>query len=332
MYNNRDQKKPKKMPSSSTTLDWGMFPARPFITQLKMREQLPDLKRSLSQAERYGHHLDRIQPAGISTGTPIQMLSAAEEEEKKLMSGVSFHPSKLTGNKDMLDTALNVKNSLKNQNQNYPKDININSKPKKHDAEKMTNETNASISKNKDKDKNDEEHLTSPTKDKVSENKAAEDTSLQLDPEVERLLNKNKGIKNNLPGSDGVTQEQNKDNFIAPPSIYNQDKNTPRPKEGTRGQLLAKKEAMNLLGDNKGFATTQLAVKKVPIGDTSKSEISKAKDNQHQVKLKNAAELVREQVIKDDRQVKEHVRGTFNLEPDVVAKEGGEELILQKDM
>ncbi|MCC5632311.1 hypothetical protein [Nostoc sphaeroides] len=324
MYN-RAQKKQKKIPSLSSLPDWGMFAVRPFITQLKMREQLPDLKRSLSQAERYGHHLDRIQPAGISTGTPIQMLSAAEEEEKKLMSGVSFHPSKFTDNKDVVDTALNVKNRLKNQNQNYQKDININSKPQKNDAEKMTSETKAL-----NKDKNDEDHLTSLTKDKISENKAAEDTSLPVDPEVERLLNKNKGIKNNLPGSDGVTQEQNKENFIAPPSIYNQDKNTPIPKEGTRGKFLAKKEAMNLLGDNKGFATTQLAVKKVHIGNTAKYESAKAKDNQHQVKLKNAAELVRGQVINEDREVKEHVRGTFNLEPDIVAKEGGEELILQK--
>lgn len=256
------------------------------------------------------------------------MLSAAEEEEKKLMSGVSFQSSKFTDNKDMVNTLLNVKNRLKNQNKNYQKDISINSEPKKSDAEKMTSETKASTSK--DKDKNDEEHLTSPTKDKVSDNKIAEDTSVKLDPEVERLLNKNKGIKNNLPGSGGVTQEQNKDNFIAPPSTYNQDKNTPRPKEGTRGKFLAKKEAMNLLGDKKGFATTQLAVKKVPIGDTAKSESAKAKDNQDQVKLKNAAELVRDQVINEDRQVKEHVRGRFNLDPDIVAKEGGEELILQK--
>jgi hypothetical protein len=53
--------------------------------QLKARSlHLPDLKTSLSQAERYGHHLDKIQPAAISTGTPIQMLSASEEEQNKL--------------------------------------------------------------------------------------------------------------------------------------------------------------------------------------------------------------------------------------------------------
>ncbi|MGB3651594.1 MAG: hypothetical protein WBA41_10330, partial [Rivularia sp. (in: cyanobacteria)] len=115
---------------------------------------------------------------------------------------------------------------------------------------------------------------------------------------------------------------KNQENFIAPPSTYNQDKNAPPPKAGTYSQLLAKKEAMNLLGDNKEFATIQRAVK-ISVG-------SKAKDKQHQVKLKDAAELVRDRVIKDDRQVKEHLRGNFNLEPDIVAKEGGEELILQK--
>ncbi len=45
-------------------------------------------------------------------------------------------------------------------------------------------------------------------------------------------------------------------------------------------------------------------------------ENSKAKDNQHQVELKNAAELVCEQVIEADRQVKEQLRGNFNLDPE----------------
>ena len=312
-------KNQKTMPTSSTTLDWGMSHVRPFIMQMKMRSQLPDLKTSLSQAERYGHHLDKIQPAGISTGTPIQMLSA-EEEEKKRMPGVDLG-GKLTGNKDVLDTVLNVKKELKKLNNSHKKDININYN--KHFAGKNTNPTE-SISKNKDKDKNSHEHLTSPTTHNASQ-KAAEEPSLTHDPEVKRLLNK--GTKNNLPSSSGVAQEKNQDNFIAPPSIY-EDKNTRTPKAGTHGQFLAKKEAMNILGDRRGFAATQLAVK-IPIGDIAKSESSKAKDNQHQVRLKNAAQLVQKQVIKDDRQVKEHLRGTFNLEPDIVAKQGGEQLILQ---
>ncbi|MBD2212730.1 hypothetical protein H6G27_23050 [Nostoc linckia FACHB-104] len=328
MYRRIYDRQNQKELSSSTTLDWGLPVVRPLAMQLKTRSRLPDLKASLSQAELYGHHLGKIQPATISTSTPIQMLSASEEEEKKRMSGLDLGASTLTGNQTVLDTVLHIKDWSKKINNSHKKNIDVNYN--KHSADKVTSPTETSEAKNQGKDKNSDEHLTSPTKDKVSENKAAELTSLQLDPEVERLLNKNKGIKNNLPGSGGVTQEQNKDNFIAPPSTYNQDKNSPRPKEGTRGKFLAKKEAMNLLGDNKGFVTTQLAVKKVPIGDTANSESAKAKDNQHQVKLKNAAELVRDQVINEDREVKEHVRGTFNLEPDIVAKEGGEELILQK--
>lgn len=313
-------KNQKTIPSSST--DWGMSHVRPFIMQMKMRSQLPDLKTSLSQAERYGHHLDKIQPAGISTGTPIQMLSA-EEEEKKRMPGVDLG-GKLTGNKDVLDTVFNIKNGLKKLNNSHKKDININFN--KHFAGKNTSPTETSTLKNKD-NKNSNEHLTSPTHN-VAE-KAAEEPSLPHDPEVKRLLNK--GTKNNLPSSGGVALEKNQENFIAPPSIYNENQNTKTPKAGTHGQFLAKKEAMNTLGDRKLFAATQLAVK-IPIGDIAKSKGSKAKDNQQQMRLKNAAELVRNQVIKDDRQVKEHLRGTLNLEPDIVAKQGGEQLILHKIM
>ncbi|MEA5626574.1 hypothetical protein [Nostoc sp. UHCC 0251] len=323
----RDQKKHKKMSSPSTTLDWGMSQVRPFTMQLKARSlHLPDLKTSLSQAERYGHHLDKIQPATIATSTPIQMLSASEEEQNKLMSGVDLGISKSTGNKDVVDRVLHVKNQLTKLAHSHNKDININSK--EHFGYKVTTSpTETSTSKNKEKDKNYDEHLTSSTKHQVSENKSAEDTSLSQDPEVTRLLNKE--TKNNLPGS-SVAPGKKQESFIAAPSIYNEKKNTKDPKAGTRGQFLAKKEAIDILSDRKGFAATQLAVKKVSGGDTVKSESSTAKDNQDQVKLKNAAELVRDQVINEDREVKEHLRGNFNLEPDIVAKEGGEELILQK--
>lgn len=313
----RDRKNQQKTSSSSTNLDLEMPQIRSFAMQLKMRSQLPDLKTSLSQAERYGHHLDKIQLASISSGTPIQMLSTTEEEQNKLMLSVDLGVSKLTGNKEIMDTAFNIKKRLKKLNTSHQKDTNTNSS--KHFVPKITSLTETSTSKNKGKEKNYDEHLTSPTIHKNSE-KAIEDTSLPQDPEVTRLLNKNS--KNNLPGLGSGIQEKNQENFIAPPSTYNKDKNAPPPKAGTHSQLLAKKEAMNLLGDNKGFATTQRAVK-ISVGD-------KAKDKQHQVKLKDAAELVRDRVIKDDRQVKEHLRGNFNLEPDIVAKEGGEELILQE--
>ncbi|MBD0390546.1 MAG: hypothetical protein ICV54_29625 [Nostoc sp. C3-bin3] len=323
----RDQKKHKKMSSPSTTLDWGISQVRPFTMQLKTRSlHLPDLKTSLSQAERYGHHLDKIQPAAISTSTPIQMLSASEEEQNKLMSGVDLGISKSTGNKDVLDRVLHVNNQLTKLAHSHNKDININSK--KHSVYKVTtSQIETSASKNKEKDKNSDEHLTSSAKHQVLENKSAEDTSLTQDPEVTILLNR--GTNNNLPGS-SVAPGKNQESFIAAPPIYNEKKNTKDPKAGTRGQFLAKKEAMDILSDRKGFATTQLAVKKVSVGDAAKSESSRAKDNQDQVKLKNAAELVREQAIKDDKQVKEQLRGSFNLDPDIVVKEGGEELILQK--
>ena len=79
---------------------------------------------------------------------------------------------------------------------------------------------------------------------------------------------------------------------------------------------------MNIIGDNKEFAPTQRTVKKVSIKGTTKSD-SKAEDSKQQVKLKNAAELVRDQV-------KEHIQAKLNLDPAIVAKQGGEQLILQK--
>ncbi|MDB9373339.1 hypothetical protein [Nodularia sphaerocarpa] len=318
----RDQKNQKTMATPSTTLNWGMSSVRPLTMQLKTRSQLPDLKTSFSQAERYGHHFDKIQPAAISTDTPVQMLSASEEEQNKLMSGVDLGISKSTGNQGVLDKVFLVENQLEKL-AHYNKD---NTNSPKNFVYKVTTPTETSTSKNKAEDKNSDDHLTSSTKHQVSENKV-EDTSLIQDPEVTRLLNKEN--KNNLSGS-GVTPEKKQEKFIAAPSIYDQKKNTTEPKAGTRGQFLAKKEAMNILGDRKGFAATQLAVKKVSVGDSAKSESSTAKDNQDQVKLKNAAELVREQAINDDKQVKEYLRGTFNLEPDIVAKQGGEQLILQK--
>ncbi|MBE9215066.1 hypothetical protein IQ247_20765 [Plectonema cf. radiosum LEGE 06105] len=309
IYDRKNQQKT----SSATTLDWGVPQVRPFITQLKMRyakrqasglSHKPDLKTSLNQAETYGHHLGKIQLASVSDGTPIQMLSATDEEDKQ-MSGV-LEVSKLTDNKEVLHRVLLVENQLKKLNNNHKKD-----------STGIINPIETSTSKNKDKEKSDV-RSTSPAAHQVSENKATEDNSPTQDPEVTRLLNK--ASKNNLPGLDKVTQDQEN---IAP-STYNQDKNTPPPKAGTSSQLLAKKAAMHLLENNQEFTTTQRAVEKVPLKD------AKAKDNQHQVKLKNAAELVRDQVIKDDRQVKEHLRGNFNLDPEIVAKEGGEELILQK--
>lgn len=77
--------------------------------QLKAISQQPDLKTSLSQAERYGHHLDAIQCAGLTTIAPIQMLSV-EEEEKKLTSSINLDLSKLNENNSVPNFSRDVKN------------------------------------------------------------------------------------------------------------------------------------------------------------------------------------------------------------------------------
>lgn len=359
-----------------------MLQGRPFIMQLKTTSQQPDLKTSLSQAERYGHHLDAIQCAGLTTMAPIQMLSV-EEEEKKLTSGINLELSKLNENNSVpnfsrdvknpspnfsphrekalnslpslerkganglgftpsfphdgkshnsvLDQVLGVASSLKSFNKKHQKETNIETEPKEHFQEEKKSATETTKTKEKEKKQNSDEHLTSPAKSKISGNQAKEESSQSQDPEVTRLLNK--PTQSNLAGSDGSAQQNNQEKqFVAPPSTYNENKSAPSPKVGTHGQSLAKREAMEMLGNNKGFATIQRAVK-IPVTNTDKtdkSESSKAEDSKQQVKLKDAAELVRDQVVKEDRQAKEHLRGTLNLDPAIVAKEGGEQLILQK--
>ncbi len=317
----RQERNKKKTPHSQTNLNSGMLQGRPFIMQLKMGSQQPDLKTSLSQAERYGHHLDKIQCA-LST-TPIQMLSTDEEEEKKLTSGMDLETNKLTNNKKVLEKVLSGASGLKTLNNQKDR----NTKLKKHFAEKTESATETSKSKDKDKKQNSDEHLTSLATNKISENKATEENSLTQDPEVTRLLNK--PTQSNLAGSGSGVQQNNQEKFMSPPSTYNEHKNTASTKVGSRSHYLAKREAMDMLGDRKGFATTQRAVK-IPVINTHKFETSKAEDSKYQVKLKNAAELVRDQVINEDRQVKEHVQAKLDLDPAIVAKQGGEQLILQK--
>ncbi len=319
LYQRQEEKK-KKTPHSLSNIDSGMLQGRPFIMQLKTRSQEPDLKKSLSQAERYGHHLDKIQCA-LSTTAPIQMLSTDEEEEKKLTSGMDLETNKLTNNKKVLENVLSVASGLKTLNNQ--KD---NIEQKKYFAERTESATETSKSKDKDKKQNSDEHLTSPTTNKISEKEATEESSPHDDPEVTRLLNK--PTQTNLAGS-GDAQHNNQEKFMPPPSTYNEDKNTGSKKVGSRTHYLAKREAMDMLGNNKGFASIQRAVN-IPLTNNHKSETSKAEDSQQQVRLKDAAELVRDQVVNEDRQVKEHLRGTLNLDPAIVAKEGGEQLILQK--
>jgi hypothetical protein len=375
----RKERNKKKTLHSLTNLNSGMLQGRPFIMQLKTTSQQPDLKTSLSQAERYGHHLDAIQCAGLTTMAPIQMLSV-EEEEEKLTSGINLELSKLNENNSVpnlsqvaknpspnlsphrekalnsppslerkgakglgftpsfphdgkshnseLKQVLGVASSLKSFNKKHQKDPKIETEPKEHFNEEMKSATETSQSKDKEKKQNLDEHLTSPAKSKISDNQAKEESSQSQDPEVSRLLNK--PTQSNLAGSGGGIQQNNQEKqFVAPPSTYNENKSAPSPKVGTHGQSLAKREAMDMLGNNKRFATTQRAVK-IPVSETDKSESSKGEDSKQQVKLKDAAELVRDQVVNEDRQVKEYLRGRLNLDPAIVAKQGGEQLILQK--
>ncbi len=278
-----------------TDLNSGMLQGRPLLMQLKTLSQQPDLKTSFSRAERYGHHLDTIQCAGLSNAAPIQM---SVDEDEELTPGMDLDISKLN-NKPVLDQVLSIA-SLTNSHKDHQK---------KHLAE------NTKEKEEKEKKQNSEEHLKSHAtnnSDKATEN------SQNHDPEVTKLLKKQ--TQNNL-----VSQEK----IMVPPPTYEDKKSTPTPRVGTRGQYLNKREAMNIIGDNKEFAATQRAVKKVPVKDTNKSD-SKAEDSKQQVKLKNAAELVRDQVINnEDRQVKEHIQAKLNLDPSIIAKEGGEQLILQ---
>lgn len=308
MYMHSRLDKKKKTPRILNNIDSGMLTGRLFPVQLKTLSQQPDLKTSLSQAERYGHHLDKIQCA---MNKPIQMLELEEEEDKKRIKDTNPNTSELYNNY-VLNRFIHFTNNLKGINNSQQKDTN---------SKQVTN-TAGTYEKDKDKKQNQDEYLASPTS--KTEQKAIEDSSQSQDPEVKRLLDKQ--TQDNSTQSSGA---QNK-NFVAPDSTYDENKSTPSPKVGTRGQYLAKREAMDMLGNNKSFIATQRAVKKPSEKNTSKSEISKAEDSTHKVKLKNAAELVRDQVINEDRQAKEHLLGTLNLDPAIVAKQGGEQIILQK--
>lgn len=62
----------KKTPNFSTAPAQGMFESRPFVVESKTAQAQPDLKTSLMRAERYGHNLSQIQPAGFSAATTVQ--------------------------------------------------------------------------------------------------------------------------------------------------------------------------------------------------------------------------------------------------------------------
>lgn len=311
-----DRKNSQNNSYSATNFDSGMFTSRPFVVQFKMRSQ--NLKASFNQAELYGHHLDKVSDDNIFSSKPIQMLSALEEQETKLMSGMDLGINNYIREKKALDKVLKVKKqSIKNPNSGS----NINNK---HNSNKNTIKSNLDTtdfqkdSQDKNKHKKDNENLTSQNKQK-SNNTSADKNPHSQDPEVQKLLNQE---RNHLP--------PNSSDFIAPSSTYENKTNTPPPKAKTRREYLVKREAMNTLNDNQAFSGMQRAVKKVPTKHYVKFENVKAQDNQQQVKLKKSAELVRNSIFKDDKQVKDNLRENLHLNPDIVEKQGGENLILQK--
>ncbi len=316
--NHCDRKNSQNNSYSATTLNSGMFTSRPFVVQFKMRSQ--NLKASFNQAELYGHHLDKVSGDNIFSSEPIQMLSALEEQESKLMSGMDLGINNYVGEKKVLDNVLKVKKQfIKNPNTDSNKNKN------KNHIKNSLNTTHAekdnqgkARDKNKDKHKKDDENLTSQNKQKSNHSSADKNPHSQ-DPEVQKLLNQE---RNHLPA--------NSSDFIAPSSTYENKTNTPPPKAKTRREYLVKREAMNTLNDNQAFSGMQRAVKKVPTKHYVKFENVKAQDSQQQVKLKKSAELVRNSISKDDKQVKDNLRENLHLNPDIVEKQGGEDLILQK--
>ena len=64
----------RKKPDVSTASTQPMFQSRPFVVQPQtaQQSQQPDLKTSLIRAQRYGHHLGRMQPTGVSASPTVQ--------------------------------------------------------------------------------------------------------------------------------------------------------------------------------------------------------------------------------------------------------------------
>ncbi len=80
------KKSPREQtPDFSTTPAQPMFQSRSFVVQSQSTEksqQQPDLKTKLIQAERYGHHLRHINPAGVPAATAVQQKMAMGKPEQ----------------------------------------------------------------------------------------------------------------------------------------------------------------------------------------------------------------------------------------------------------
>jgi hypothetical protein len=86
-------------PDFSTAPDREMFPSRPFVVQSQTAEksQQPDLKTSLLQAERYGHHLSRMHPAGVAATAVQPKLGKGQQVESDRAKAPQVLQAKLTG-------------------------------------------------------------------------------------------------------------------------------------------------------------------------------------------------------------------------------------------
>ena len=85
----------EQTPDFSTAPAQPMFQSRPFVvqTQSVQKSQQPDLKTSLRRAQRYGHHLSRLQPAGIATPTVVQPKMGNVEPTNKQGENIQVPPS-----------------------------------------------------------------------------------------------------------------------------------------------------------------------------------------------------------------------------------------------
>ncbi|MGH8002764.1 MAG: hypothetical protein ACREPR_25865 [Brasilonema sp.] len=84
----------KETSAFSNAPSGGMFQSRPFVVQQQTREnsQQPELKTSLMQAKRYGHHFDRMHSTGLSAATALQPKHGME---KPIKSDTSSSPQVL---------------------------------------------------------------------------------------------------------------------------------------------------------------------------------------------------------------------------------------------
>ena len=83
-------------PDLSTIPAQPMFQSRPFVvqTQSAQKSQQPDLKTSLRRAQRYGHHLSRLQPAGIAAPAVVKPKMGNQELTNKHAENLSTPQSR----------------------------------------------------------------------------------------------------------------------------------------------------------------------------------------------------------------------------------------------